>query len=462
MTEQHRTLPEAFLKSLRDLLGNAEAASLAQTIAETPPATAVRLNPRKPFGGFGDSRKVDWCSNGLILSARPKFTLMPALHAGCFYVQEPSSMIYESLVSPLFDMPVKALDLCAAPGGKSISILEALPEGSLLVANEYVAQRAAVLKENLIKWGRTEKIVTNSHPRQLEALPGEFDLVAVDAPCSGEGMFRKDPEAARVWSPEKSAACAKQQREIISQAARMLRPGGLLLYSTCTFSPEENEQIIAGLLRERQDMRLMDLEGYEGFGAGRPDLADGNPDLVKCVRIWPHRMAGEGHFLALLQKEGEAGRQKERPASERPGLSKGERKSLEEFFSEVSGFAIDRMEVRKGRVYYRSGITEEQKGLTFLRNGLYLGELKKDRFEPGQAFAMALKKDSYGSVLDFGREDERVVRYLKGETVTVDDLPVGRRKGWQLVCVEGYPLGWGKLVNGTLKNKYASGWRMKE
>lgn len=370
-------------------------------------------------------------------------------------------------MTPASRLPVtpgdRVLDLCAAPGGKATELGARLQGEGLLVANDISASRARALLKNVEVFGIPNSFVTNEVPSRLaERFPEYFDKVLVDAPCSGEGMFRKDPEAARVWSPEKSAACAKQQREIISQAARMLRPGGLLLYSTCTFSPEENEQIIAGLLRERQDMRLMDLEGYEGFGAGRPDLADGNPDLVKCVRIWPHRMAGEGHFLALLQKEGEAGRQKERPASERPGLSKGERKSLEEFFSEVSGFAIDRMEVRKGRVYYRSGITEEQKGLTFLRNGLYLGELKKDRFEPGQAFAMALRKDSYGSALDFGREDERVVRYLKGETVTVDDLPVGRRKGWQLVCVEGYPLGWGKLVNGTLKNKYASGWRMKE
>lgn len=455
-------LPEPFLRRLQRQLGQEYESYLASL--DRPRAVALRFNPLKtqdfPVLPFVQE-PVPWADYGYYYDPDAR----PGLHvwheAGLYYLQEASAMAPVTLLDP--QPGERICDLCAAPGGKTTQIAGKMMGEGLLVCNEINPKRAKILSRNIERMGVANALVLNHHPSELERVfTGAFDKVLVDAPCSGEGMFRKDPEAARVWSPEKSAACAKQQREIISQAARMLRPGGLLLYSTCTFSPEENEQIIAGLLRERQDMRLMDLEGYEGFGAGRPDLADGNPDLVKCVRIWPHRMAGEGHFLALLQKEGEAGRQKERPASERPGLSKGERKSLEEFFSEVSGFAIDRMEVRKGRVYYRSGITEEQKGLTFLRNGLYLGELKKDRFEPGQAFAMALKKDSYGSVLDFGREDERVVRYLKGETVTVDDLPVGRRKGWQLVCVEGYPLGWGKLVNGTLKNKYASGWRMKE
>lgn len=309
MTDQHRTLPEAFLKSLSDLLGNAEAASLAQAIAETPPATAVRLNPRKPFGGFEDSRHIDWCSNGMILPARPKFTLMPALHAGCFYVQEPSSMIYESLVSPLFDMPVKALDLCAAPGGKSISILEALPEGSLLVANEYVAQRAAVLKENLIKWGRTEKIVTNSHPRQLEALPGEFDLVAVDAPCSGEGMMRREQMAIDQWSEKLIAQCAATQREILPYAVGALREGGYLIYSTCTYNRRENEDNVRWLT-ENFPLEQAPTP-FEGLHAIHPALDSG----MHALRFFPHLTPGEGLFVALMRKTGEErGGKRRRPA----------------------------------------------------------------------------------------------------------------------------------------------------
>ena len=233
-----------------------------------------------------------------------------------------------------------------------------------------------------------------------------------------------------------------------------------MLYSTCTFSPEENEQVIAYLLRERGDMHLEEMEGYAGFAAGRPEWADGNTDLKKCVRIWPHRMAGEGHFLALLKKDGEMMPRED--AAVKPRISKAERKVLEEFFLDVSGeITLDKMEVRGNQAYALSGIAGEQKGINFLRNGLYLGELKKDRFEPGQAFAMALRKEEYASVLDFSQDDERVRRYLKGETLTVDDMPVNREKGWQLVCVEGYPLGWGKLAGGILKNKYLAGWRMK-
>lgn len=206
-------------------------------------------------------------------------------------------------------------------------------------------------------------------------------------------------------------------------------------------------------------MHLMEMEDYEGFAKGRPDLADGNPQLEKCVRIWPHRMAGEGHFLALLKKDGDAKPQGTTPAPS--GISKAERRILEEFLKDVSKkLDLDRIEVRKGQVYYVTGHLNDCRGMKFLRNGLYLGELKKDRFEPGQAFAVALKKEEYASVIDLDWRDERVVRYLKGETIQVDDVRVTHKKGWQLVCVNGYPLGWGKLVNGQLKNKYLASWRM--
>ena len=288
------------------------------------------------------------------------------------------------------------------------------------------------------------------------------------------------------------------QREIVKQAISMLKQGGMMIYSTCTFSPEENEQIIAWVLREFPEMQLIPMKGYEGFSEGRPDLADGNPELKKCVRIWPHHMDGEGHFVALMQKsrtpemddvspekssayiseadeepsdqddvkkkkkKAKKGRKDQKERNEAAGCTRQERAVLESFFADVKA-EVDwkRIEVRKGFAYYLPEGVEGKKNLVFVRNGLYLGEIRKDRFEPSQAFAMVLQKKEFASSIDFSAKDERVIRYLKGETVDVSDLECGKEKGWQLVCVDGYPLGWGKLVNGTLKNKYLSGWRMK-
>ena len=456
-------LPIDFTEKMKGILGEEYGDFLRSY--EEPRNFGLRVNTAKispeefqrlaPF----HLKKIPWVENGFYYEEQDAPSRHPFYYAGLYYLQEPSAM------TPASRLPVnpgeRVLDLCAAPGGKATELGAKLKGEGLLVANDISASRARALLKNIEVFGIRNSFLINEVPGKIaDRFEGFFDKVLVDAPCSGEGMFRKDGDVAKAWDAGKPAACAKLQKEILFQAVRMLRPGGMLLYSTCTFSPEENEQIIAGLLREREDMRLTEIEGYDGFSGGRPDLADGNPELKKCVRIWPHKMAGEGHFLALLKKEGASEPPVRNPFREGK-VSKNDRKILEEFFCEVSGITIDQIEIRKGQVYYRSGLPGEQKGLTFLRNGLYLGELKKDRFEPGQAFAVALKKEEYASVLDFDQADERVIRYLKGETVTVDDMVVNRKKGWQLVCVNGYPLGWGKLVNGVLKNKYLAGWRMK-
>lgn len=456
-------LPIDFTEKMKGILGAEYGAFLKSY--EEPRNFGLRVNTAKispeefqrlaPF----HLTKIPWVENGFYYEEQDAPSRHPFYYAGLYYLQEPSAM------TPASRLPVspgeRVLDLCAAPGGKATELGAKLRGEGLLVANDISASRARALLKNVEVFGIRNSFLVNEIPGKIaERFLEFFDKILVDAPCSGEGMFRKDPDVAKAWDAKKPLACAKIQREILSQAVRMLRPGGMLLYSTCTFSPEENEQIIAGLLKEREDMRLAEIEGYAGFSEGRPDLADGNPELRKCVRIWPHKMAGEGHFLALLEKDGEAGSFSE-TASARGRVSKADQKILEEFFREVSGIAMDEIEVRKGQAYYKSGLRGDQKGITFLRNGLYLGELKKDRFEPGQAFAMALSKEDYASSLDFDQADGRVIRYLKGETVAVEDVPVRRKKGWQLVCVNGYPLGWGKLADGVLKNKYLAGWRMK-
>lgn len=245
----------------------------------------------------------------------------------------------------------------------------------------------------------------------------------------------------------------------------MLRPGGMLLYSTCTFDARENEQIISLLREQIPQFHILEIEPYEGFTPGMPQvLAHPDDEIKKTVRIFPHKMKGEGHYLALLKKgEAQEASQDEtcpaRDASSRRSVKLPE--ALAEFFQEVS-WEIDsrRLDIRRERVYYMPSSLPDVRGIRFLRTGLLLGELKKNRFEPSQALAMCLRKSEYARCIDLTAEDARVFRYLKGETLDVEDMVHIKEKGWRLVCVDGFPLGWGKLSGGVLKNKYLPGWRL--
>lgn len=271
-------------------------------------------------------------------------------------------------------------------------------------------------------------------------------------------MFRKSPAVAATWDRQRPRYFYDLQKDIISCAVQMLMPGGLLLYSTCTFAPEENEGTISYLLENFPDMELLDINDYKDFDTANPAWGNKNPCLSKCVRIWPHRMEGEGHFIALLQKKGHAFPSGIPVCTK---LSKSDRELLETFFQDVTPSPDwSRVEVRSQKAYCLPPLRTDFKGISFLRNGLYLGELKKNRFEPSQPLAMALRKENFVTSLNLSAQDERVKRYLKGETLCVSPDECIRNHGWQLVCVDGYPLGWGKLVNGILKNKYAVGWRM--
>lgn len=506
------SLPEEFEMKMKNLLGE-EYGDFLESY-DRPRNFGLRVNVDKispeefekiaPF----HLTKIPWTENGYYYEEQDMPARHPFYYAGLYYLQEPSAMTPASrLVSRPGD---RVLDLCAAPGGKATELGAHLHGKGVLVANDISASRAKALLKNIEVFGIRNSFIVNEVPAKLaENFPEFFDKILVDAPCSGEGMFRKDPAVAKVWDGNKPFDCAKQQKEIITRAAQMLAPGGDLLYSTCTFSPEENEQVIQFLLDSRDDMEIREIQSYEGFAPGRPEVAyegwdredsdnrkTGSPDLKKCVRIWPHKMAGEGHFLALLHKRapGETGTAEQKDTkiatvtethraegavSDIKGIGKPETKALTEFFADVSmEMNWKQVEVRKGQVYLVPEALGARKGLVFLRNGLYLGEIRKDRFEPSQSFAMALKKKEYTAVIDLDYSDVRVEKYLRGETLEVDDivernlqeaeevenakaLKKRLEKGWQLVCVNGYPLGWGKLVNGTLKNKYHAGWRMK-
>ena len=407
-----------------------------------------------------DIRPIPWIENGFYYDGEK---VQPAKHpyyfAGLYYLQEPSAM------TPANRIPIepgdKVLDVCAAPGGKATELGAKLRGEGVLIANDISNSRAKGLLKNIEVFGIGNVLVLSEEPGKIEDyFQGYFDKILIDAPCSGEGMFRKDKKMVKAWEEHGPEFFAKIQRGIVTQAARMLKPGGMILYSTCTFDPLENEGTIEYLLKEYPEFVIKDILPYEGFAQGIPEVTESkSEDFRKTVRIWPHKMHGEGHFLALLQKGEPVEEEQKKIKSKR---AKKMPEELETFLRDVT-WEIDanRLEIHTERVYYMPENLPDVKGIRFLRTGLYLGDVKKNRFEPSQAFAMCLKKEEYRHTISLPVEDERVAKYLKGETIEVDDLVSPKEKGWQLICVEEYPLGWGKLAGGTLKNKYLPGWRLQ-
>ena len=467
-------LPQSFLDSMKEILGEDYEAFLAGFDGQRQ--YGLRVNTLKmnleeferiaPF----HLKKVPWISNGYFYEAEDAPAKHPFYSAGLYYLQEPSAMTPASRLK--VQPGERVLDLCAAPGGKATELGAALQGEGLLVANDINTARARALLRNLELFGISNSFVTNEPPHVLaERFPEFFHKIMVDAPCSGEGMFRKNPAVVDSWQEKGPEYFSKLQREIIVQAADMLLPGGMMFYSTCTFSPLENEKTITHLLKERPDMEVIPMEDYEGFAEGltsyRGEVFDESCKL--CRRIWPHKMSGEGHFMALLHKKNGVQQQVQQTVSQSSiwwekckGLNKEQKAAAEDFFSHVNiAYDEKRIDVRGDNLYYLPTPQYDGRGLHFLRNGLFMGEFKKKRFEPSQPFALALHAQDFDQVLDFPADDERLSRYLRGETLDVSDLIAGekKRKGWQLVMVAGHPLGFGKLVNNNLKNKYPAGWR---
>ncbi len=460
-------LSPAFLERMQNMLGN-EYEDFIKSY-EAPRTYGLRVNTTKisceefekivPF----PVTPIPWIPNGYFYPEDVRPSFCPLYQAGLYYLQEPSAM------TPASCLPVtpgeNVLDLCAAPGGKATALGAMLNGSGLLVANDISSSRTRALLRNIELFGITNAFVTNETPAHLkDRFPEFFHKILLDAPCSGEGMFRKEEALARDWTPEKSDELSVLQKELILQAADMLRPGGQLLYSTCTFAPNEDEEVISYLLENRPDMELLELPTYEGFAPGIPAWGNGNSALSRCVHLFPHKMQGEGHFMALFRKEGRTdligqfSYVKPDPDT---------RKWLELFFKEIGlrtfngqPFDWNRVETRKDKVYYLPPVTGDFRGLTFLRNGLYLGDLKKNRFEPSEPFALALRKGDVDGIISLSVDDQRLTRYLKGETLNIEPAEAAHTKGWHLLCVEGYPLGFGKLVGQTFKNKYPAGWRV--
>lgn len=530
MTKQ---LPVLFREKMIDLLGEDEFEQFLDS-NEEPRTFGLRVNSVKvnkddflaksPFM----LSAVPWASEGFYYEEGERPGKHPYYHAGLYYIQEPSAMAPVELLQVL--PGERVLDLCAAPGGKSTQIAAKLQGEGVLVVNDIHSDRVKALVKNLELLGVTNAVVMNEKPeRMLTAFQGYFNKILIDAPCSGEGMFRKEEEMMQQWERHSVQEFASMQRELLGQAAQMLAPGGMIVYSTCTFSPEENEAQIAEFLDKHP---AFDVVPVEGFGAGRPDwlrapwCEDGAYStrameaVAGTARLWPHRLRGEGHFVAVLRRDGDAeasesesakadadgdarGRADRRVVdaemsavdanasadadfvsasgkrSGREALRRGRVKTpsravvglepLQEFAGELlrsEPFAFQRLVCYGEHAYASPAGLPELHGLKVVRPGWYIGALHRGRFEPSHALAMGLRMREAKRALSLALSDERALRYLKGETLEVAESEIIRdpevtkaAKGYCLVCIEDHPVGWGKWLGGMLKNEYPPGWR---
>lgn len=406
---------------------------------------------------ISSDKKVSWADEAYYFDENVRPGKHPYHEMGLYYIQEPSAMSAAALLAPKPGMRV--LDLCAAPGGKSTQLATYLGDSGLLVSNEINTQRSRILSQNIERMGIKNAIVTNEDSFVLAShFPGFFNAIQVDAPCSGEGMFRKLPEAIEQWSMENVAICAARQKEILDNAAVMLKPGGTIVYSTCTFSREENEDVIECFLERHPDFTLEEME-----------------------RFWPHKVDGEGHFVAKLVRRGcvdtdlKADRKtkknknsKNRKNETKPTLTKENMKLLSEFLDEtisedMAAWIKNSRLVMFGEQLYRLPDMEvDIKGLKVQRAGLHIGEFKKQRFEPSHSLALALKISEAKNVVKLTCDNPQTIGFFNGQSVMLSDEQAAEcKKGWALVCVDGYPAGWGKVNGAQVKNHYPKGLRNK-
>ena len=413
-------LPQGFIDEMQDLLP--EDADLLLDALSQDPTVSIKINRRKASDpniiGYTGLESVLWCESGYYLPARPRFTLNPLLHAGAFYVQEASSMIYETIVSRILPMSFDTsrtpavIDLCAAPGGKTTSIINAVPDGFFVVANEFSPQRASALKEILLKWGYPEIMVTNSSVDKLAKAGKAFDIVAVDAPCSGEGMMRKDETARAQWSPGLVKQCAALQREILENACEMLKPGGFLIYSTCTFNPDEDERQVKWLVEEK-GMVPFDPDFPEEWGIMR-----GIDIPYPCFRFMPHKTKGEGLFVAVMRKE---------------------------IDHEEKTVALPRL-----KEWLR-------KNVKVIADGIPQKEMKGKEMVPCSQWALSTAFSS-GEYREIEVDESTALSYLRHEALR---LPPEYGKGFVVVKFKGFPLGFVKNIGSRANNLYPSEWRIR-
>ncbi len=456
-------LPQAYLERMHLFLGD-EFESFLATYQQKSLA-GLRVNTLKispdefhritPFQLQG----LEWCPSGFVVHGDGRPGKHPYHAAGLYYLQEPSAMAVVEVLDP--QPGEKVLDLAAAPGGKATHIAARLQGRGILVANEIHPGRVRELAQNLERCGARNAIILNETPQRLADYFGAyFDRVLLDAPCSGEGMFRRSKLARQEWSEEAVHSCAIRQKGLLPQAARLVRPGGRLVYSTCTFSVEENEEVIWSFLKEHPEFELIERTNRFPFADAWGDDSD-NPLKGKGIyRILPHQHVGEGHFIAGLHRI-TGGEWREIPPYRPKTLSNRDSQRVKQLMEDICTFPFDplRLSIEGDAVYFIPPSATQLSGLRVHRPGWWIGTLKKDRFVPAHSLALGLPIANLHKYLSFPAEHPQILAYLHGESFGPDPFPANLMDGWLVVCVDGFPLGLGKLSKGVLKNAYPHGLR---
>lgn len=450
-------LPESFITQMRSLLGEEQYEKFCKALAQPQP-TSVRTNPYKPSVAPPEGNLVPWCGDGVYLDVRPSFTLDPLFHAGAYYVQEASSMFLDHVLRKFVVKPSVVLDLCAAPGGKSTLTLSAMPEGSLLVANEIVRQRSQILAENITKWGTPNTIVTNNCASDFQSIGQVFDLIICDAPCSGEGMFRKDAQAVEEWSVQNVDMCQQRQREILEDIWPCLKPGGILVYSTCTYNVKENEEN-ALWAAEHFGAKFLNCDVPDSWGVTGNLLDD---QEFPVYHFFPHKTSGEGFFACVLRKaeaDDECCRPKRAKEQGRRNKDLPFPKELKSWIKDSGKYTFVASEQSYSAfpLHHAEFLSKALQALKVIHYGVRMAALKGKAIIPAHSLAMsvALNRDSFPSCdIDL----DVALSYLRAEAIT---LPAGVPCGYILLTYKGMPLGFVKNIGNRANNLYPQEWRIR-
>lgn len=445
-------LPQSLIYSLQDIRDFDES-SFINIHDSQQELTSIRINPAKVKDVsllFKEDNiqltSVPWARDGYYLSQRPSFTFDPLFHAGCYYVQEASSMFIEQalLQTVNIDQPLKVLDLCAAPGGKSTHLQSLLSKESLLVSNEVIHNRTAILKDNIIKWGTQNVVVTQNDPKDFLRMPGFFDVMLVDAPCSGSGLFRRDEKAIATWSENNVSLCSSRQQRILSDALPALMEGGILIYATCSYSKDENENVVDWISRT-YDLESISLNTNPAWGITTVTTEHDNC----CYRFWPYQVKGEGFFISVFIKKSGSDLPKLKNNLSINRLNKKEELLVKDWIkSEEVVFLKNRNEVYAWPEYHFPDMSILLQNLRVLYSGILVGEIVRDKIIPAHALTMTNRVSD--SIYKTALDKTEAIKYLQKKELNIN----GNHLGWQLATYQNYPLGWMNVLPNRINNYY--------